>query len=198
MNVGVHSGLLGVIRADLYREGGARGIGAFLRKFFFTPGFNYCVWMRVCGHLHARHLTRHTLFFPALLVLKGRAVRYGIDIPYRTRIGHGFYIGHFGGIVVNPGAVIGKNCNISQGVTIGQANRGARAGSPEIGDNVFIGPGAKIFGNIKIGNNVAIGANAVVTKDVPDNAVVAGVPARILSMQGSLGYVEHTDYPGCC
>jgi serine O-acetyltransferase len=189
--------LLWCIRADLYREGGACGFGTFLRKFFFSPGFNYCVWMRICGNLHSRPITRYTLFLPALLALKGRSFKYGIDIPYRTRIGYGFYIGHFGGIVVHPNAVIGNNCNISQGVTIGRANRGARAGTPVIGDNVFIGPGAKIIGNLQIGNNVAIGANAVVTKSVPDNAVVAGVPAHVISMQGSTRYVEHTDYPAC-
>jgi serine O-acetyltransferase len=189
--------LLWSIRADLYREGGARSFGAFLRKFLFSPGFNYCVWMRICGHLYSRPITRYTLFIPALLALKGRSFKYGIDIPYRTQIGSGFYIGHFGGIVVHPNVVIGNNCNISQGVTIGQTNRGALAGTPVIGDNIFIGPGAKIIGNIRIGNNVAVGANAVVTKNVPDNAVVAGVPARILSMQGSASYVEHTDYPAC-
>lgn len=197
MNAGTPHRLLSIIRADLYREGGSRGAAAFLRKFFFSPGFNYCVWLRICGYVHSRPFYRYTLFFPVLLILKGRSVKYGIDISYRTQIGHGFYIGHFGGIVVNRVAVIGKNCNISQGVTIGQTNRGARAGSPVIGDNVFIGPGAKIIGNIKIGSNVAIGANAVVTKDVPDNAVVAGVPARILSMQGATGYVDHTDYLIC-
>ena len=98
---------------------------------------------------------------------------------------------------MHPRAKIGKNCNISQGVTIGQSNRGKRAGVPVIGDSVFIGPGAKIFGAITIGNNVAIGANAVVTSDVPDNAVVAGIPARILSLLGSAGYVQHIYDPKC-
>ena len=75
-------------------------------------------------------------------------------------------------------------------MTIGQSNRGDRRGVPTIGSRVYIGPGAKIIGNIQIGNNVAIGANAVVTKDVPDNAVVAGIPARIISMDGADGYVD--------
>ena len=116
---------------------------------------------------------------------------YGIQIPAGTKIGKGFYIGHFGCIVVNPDAVIGDNVNISQGVTIGQTNRGPRKGTPRIGNNVYIGPGAKIIGNIAIGNDAAIGANAVVTHDVPDNAVVAGVPAKIISMTGSRGYVNN-------
>ena len=114
---------------------------------------------------------------------------YGIQIPWGTHIGKGFYIGHFGTIVVNGGAVIGDNVNISQGVTIGQTNRGKRKGVPVIGNGVYIGPGAKVIGKVTIGNNVAIGANAVVTEDVPDNACVAGVPAKIVSMNGAEGYV---------
>ena len=77
---------------------------------------------------------------------------------------------------------------------VGQANRGGNKGYPTIGDNVYIGPGAKIVGAVKVGNNVAIGANCVVTKDVPDNAVVVGVPGKIISYTGSEGYVNRTDY----
>ena len=102
-----------------------------------------------------------------------------------TKIGEGFYIGHFSGIVISSAAVIGKNCNISQGVTIGISGKGEDRGCPIIGDNVYIGAGAKVIGRITIGNNVAIGANAVVTKDVPDNAVVVGIPAKIISMDGA-------------
>jgi len=90
--------------------------------------------------------------------------------------------------------VIGKNCNISHQVTLGIANRGTHKGVPIIGDNVYIGPGAKIIGDINIGNNVAIGANCVVTKDVPDNAVVVGVPGKVISYEGSMGYVNKTNY----
>lgn len=115
---------------------------------------------------------------------------YGIQIPSETRIGKGFYIGHYGTIVVNGAAVIGDNVNISHGVTIGQANRGRHKGVAIIGNGVYIGPGVKIVGKVIIGNNVAIGANAVVTSDVPDNACVAGVPAKIISMNGADGYVN--------
>lgn len=113
----------------------------------------------------------------------------GIDIPNRTEIGSGFYIGHFGGIIINGGAKFGKNCNISQGVTVGVGGRGENRGCPIIGDRVFIGPGAKIFGKIKIGNDVAIGANAVVTKDLPDYAVAVGIPAKIISYEGSKDWI---------
>lgn len=123
-------------------------------------------------------------------MLRHYSYKFGIDIPYNTNIGRGFYIGHFGSIVVNGKATIGSNVNISQGVTIGQSNRGPRKGVATIGNCVYIGPGAKIVGNVKIGNNVAIGANCVVTKDIPDNAVVAGIPGEVLSMNGAECYVD--------
>lgn len=80
------------------------------------------------------------------------------------------------GVVIGAGCSIGKNCTIFQNVTIGQKNNLY----PTIGDNVTIYPGAVVIGNIKIGNNVVIGANSVVTKDVPDNTVVAGIPAKVI------------------
>lgn len=130
----------------------------------------------------------------SIQMLSKYTYKFGIDISYDTLIGPGFYIGHFGGIVVNQNVIIGRNCNISPGVILGQTNRGPKKGCPIIGDNVFIGPGAKIIGSIVIGNNVAIGANSVVTIDVPDNAVVVGVPGRIVSYNGSDGYINRTDY----
>lgn len=128
----------------------------------------------------------------AFFYLRHLSFKSGIQIPYNTNIGKGFYIGHFGTIVVNGEAKIGDNVNISPGVNIGQANRGHNKGVPTIGNEVYIGPGAKIVGAVKIGNNVAIGANAVVTNDIPDNACVAGVPAKILSYDGAKGYVNRT------
>ena len=102
-------------------------------------------------------------------------------------------MGHFGGIVISQKATIGKNCNISHQVTIGRTNRGPQKGIPVIVNNVYIGPGAKVIGNIRIGNNVAIGANCVVTKDAPDNAVVVGVPGKIILFKGSFEYINNTD-----
>jgi serine O-acetyltransferase len=96
---------------------------------------------------------------------------WGIEIPRQAQIGSGFYIGHFGGIMISDGVKIGSNCNISQQVTIGISGQGEKRGAPTIGNNVYIAPGAKIFGKIKIGDNVKIGANAVIHKSVPDNAI---------------------------
>lgn len=112
--------------------------------------------------------------------------KWGIDLPRQAHVGEGFYIGHFGGITVSPMARIGKNVNISQQVTIGVAGRGEKRGCPTIGDGVYLAPGVKVFGRITIGNNVRVGANAVVHKDVPDNAIVALDPGfKIISFAGN-------------
>jgi serine O-acetyltransferase len=111
---------------------------------------------------------------------------WGIELPRATKIGPGFYIGHFGGITVSPEAIIGKNFTLSQSVTIGIIGAGDKGGSPVIGNDVFLAPGARIFGKITIGNNVKIGPNAVVFKDIPDNAIAALAPGfKIVSFDGN-------------
>lgn len=99
--------------------------------------------------------------------------------------GKGLSIAHVGPVIVNDYAKIGDYCRIHVGVNIG-ATVDKPKDAPIIGNNVYIGPGAKIYGKIVIGNNVAIGANAVVNKDVPDNVTVAGVPAKIVSNKGNI------------
>lgn len=106
--------------------------------------------------------------------------RLGFDIPLNA-FGPGLSIPHCGTIVVNGGVKVGRNCRLHVCVNIGAF----RGGTPRIGDNVYIGPGAKIFGGVTIGDNVVIGANAVVNKDVPPNVTVAGVPAKIISQKNS-------------
>jgi serine O-acetyltransferase len=104
----------------------------------------------------------------------------GISIAHSASLGRGLYVGHFGGIVVGGGVVMGEHCNIGQGVTIGVDGEGDRRGSPQIGDGVHIAPGAIVFGRIAIGSHTKIGANAVVNKDLPSRVLAAGVPAKIL------------------
>lgn len=128
------------------------------------------------------------------VMLRRATYKFGTSIPPETDIGAGFYIGHFSGIFVNAGCRIGANCNISQGVTLGQSNRGKNAGYPVLGDNVYIGPGAKIVGGVRIGSDVAIGANCVVTRDIPDGSVVVGIPGKVISSDGSKGYINRIDY----
>lgn len=178
------------IRADAYRYNGSNSSINRLLLYFRTIGYRYTYWMRLCALLHSCKIL-YPLFILCLFILRLISYRSGIQIPYSTCIGKGFYIGHFGTMVITPCAKIGKNVNISPGINIGKANRGKNKGFPTIGDNVYIGPGAKIIGAVHIGSNVAIGANAVVTKDVPNDACVAGVPARVLSMDGAEGYVNN-------
>lgn len=183
-----------LVNSDLHRYAGNSSFSSFLRNYILEPGFRYSYWMRTCSRVKDIPVLKTFLFPLCWFILHQLELRFGISISYKTRIGSGFYIGHFGGIIVNSNAVIGKNCNISHLVTLGITNRGEKKGVPIICDNVYIGPGAKIIGNIRVGNNAAIGANCVVTKDVPDNAVVVGVPGKIISFDGSLGYINRTDY----
>lgn len=170
------------IKYDLYRESASSSYKAYIKNFFLTPGFNYMVWFRLTSQYN-------NVFMKYLLHRK--MIKYGIQIFPGTEIAKGFYIGHWGEIVIHPNTKIGENCNISQGVTIGVANGGKHPGVPTIGDRVYIGPGAKIFGNITIGNDVAIGANAVVTCNIPDSVSVGGIPAQIISNTGSVNYIQN-------
>ncbi len=107
----------------------------------------------------------------------------GIELPCEVLLGKNFVIDHFGGVIVSGYARFGDNCRIRNGVVVGLKNVDSPC-APVIGDNVDIGSGAKVLGDIKIGSNVVIGANAVVLQDVPDNALAVGVPAVIKSRNG--------------
>ncbi len=104
----------------------------------------------------------------------------GISLPKDAEFGPGLRIWHFGNIFINSGAIVGKNCTLRQGVTIG--NRHENGPIPVIGDNVNFGAYAQVLGGVKIGNNVNIAAMSVVLIDVPDNATVAGIPAKIVKI----------------
>ena len=108
----------------------------------------------------------------------------GIELPCEVVIGRNFVIDHFGGIVISGYAQFGDDCRIRNGVVVGLKNVHEPI-APVIGNNVDIGAGAKVLGNIRIGNNVVIGANAVVLIDVPDNSLAVGVPAIIKQRSSS-------------
>ena len=182
-----------LVKSDLYRYNARKDTAVFIRNLCFNPGFKYTFWMRSAKYFRKK---KTFLFFYILarLFLHHYKFKYGISIPYDTRIGAGFYIGHFGGIVVNPEAVIGSNCNINQDVSIGATYGGRTPGVPSIGDNVYLGPGSKIIGGIHIGNDAAIGANCVVNKSIEDHSVAVGNPFQIVSHEGASRYVINTDY----
>jgi serine O-acetyltransferase len=106
-----------------------------------------------------------------------------IHLDPKTQIGPGLFIAHYGGIWINPRAVIGEHCDIAHGVTIGAPE--AEPGAPVLGDRVWIGAGAVITGPIRIGDRAVIAANSLVTSNLPEAAVAVGVPARVLSYTGS-------------
>jgi serine O-acetyltransferase len=175
------------IKADLYRYGGLTGIGGFFHGLR-SPGFRFMYLFRMaslCPKLSFRRLLIR-------LLLNRYKYRYGFQIPLSTQIGEGFYIGHFGTIVINEKAIIGNNCNIAHGVTIGQANRGKLKGYPTLGNKVWIGTGSVIVGNIRIGSNVLIAPNSFVNFDVAENSLVIGNPAKIISKSNPTeGYINN-------
>ncbi len=165
---------------------------------FRSPGVHAVAVLRFGQWLKEKHILVRSLLTPLYLYLHHRVVtKWGIDLARSARIGEGCYIGHFGGIIVGGAVEIGRNVSLSQGVTIGVWGKGANRGSPTIGNNVYIAPGAKVFGKIRVGDNVKIGANAVIYKDVPDNAVCVLWPGfKIVSDGGELPLCS--DHEGYC
>lgn len=177
------------LRADLHRyEGGGRF--KFWRHFLFTPGYKYTVWMRVAGYLKHSRMTRCTLYPLAKWRLVHCRYKYGIAIPEYTDVGPGLFINRFGGIYINGDVKIGSNVNIAQMSMLGQTNRGDRTGSPTLGDRVFVGVGSSVIGHVHVGDGAVVGVNSVVTKDVERDCVVGGTPAKVLSREGSQGYIN--------
>ena len=160
---------------DLYRCYGKTGLRWFFKAWFYEQAYRHLFYYRIVRAKGAKS-------FQGLIAryfLRRLSYKLGIQISPEVKIGKGFYIGHFGTIVINPLVVIGDNCNIGPGVTIGRANRGKLKGVPVIGNYVWIGTNAVIVGNIKIGNDVLIAPNAFVNFDVPDHSIVVGNPGTI-------------------
>ena len=155
-----------------------------------NPGLKFMTIFRLTQHYRRKN---RVLFYFFFFWLRNLKYKYGFDISYRTQIGKGFYIGHFGNVVIHGDTIIGDNCNISQGITFGVNNAGKKMGVPTIGNNVFVGPGACVFGNITIGNHVTIGANSVVTEDVPDNQTVLSPTVTIINKDLSPFYIHNCD-----
>lgn len=107
--------------------------------------------------------------------------RYGIELPYSARIGRRVVIEHQGAIVIHGNSVIGDDCILRQGVTLGNRHLNAPFDAPVLGRGVNVGAGAKILGNVKIGDNAVIGANAVVLRDVPAGRTAVGIPAKLMA-----------------
>ncbi len=178
-----------LVQADLYRYDGARGVGGFWRVFFSEPGFRFVVLLRLTTYLRGTSWGRWGPYHVVKFWLGRISLLLGVYVDPSTEIGPGFFIGHPCGIIINRRCRLGANASISAHVTLGRKSREPNEGCPTLGDCVYVGPGAVIIGNIVIGDDAAVGANAVVTKDVPASAVVAGIPAKVISERGSEGYV---------
>lgn len=117
----------------------------------------------------------------------------GVEIHPAAQIGKHFFIDHAMGVVIGETTIVGDNCVLYQGVTLGGTGNETGKRHPTLGNNVTVGTGAKVLGNIRIGNNVKIGGNSVVVKDVPDNCTVVGVPGRIIKRNGCRVFEESFD-----
>lgn len=182
--------LTGIIHSD-YKKYKRYG-GNFFTIVFFTQGFWATFQYRIAHFFYRKAKHQHLKRFVSFVFMpwqKSIEILAGISLPASAEIGHSFYIGHFGGIIVNGKAVIGSNCNISQGVTIGVSGLGENRGVPSIGNNVYIGANAVLAGRITIGDDVLIGACSLVIKNVPEMSIVGGVPAKIIGDEGSKGYI---------
>lgn len=177
-----------IIQKDFFRESGKWLSGAEIIAKCVNPNLHYVYLLRKAQ----QHRKKSFFGMWWRFILRHHQIKYGFQIYPETQIGEGLYLGHWGALVINPKAKIGKNCNIAQGVTIGQQNRGKNEGFPEIGDEVWIGPNAVIVGGIKIGNNVLVAPNSFVNFDVPDNCVVMGNPAQMTPKDSATeGYINN-------
>jgi len=164
------------LRAPVERDPAADG---WLDVFLSYPGFHAVTAHRAIHAMWKWHV-------PLLPRLMSEVVHRvtGIDIHTGATIGRGFFIDHGTGVVIGGTAIVGDDVTIYQGVTLGGTSLQRKKRHPTIGNNVVVGSGAAVLGDITIGDNVKIGANSVVVKDVPPNSTVVGIPGRVVLQDG--------------
>lgn len=163
----------------------------WLEVLFCYPGLQALVFHRIAHRLHRLKLP----FIPRLISHVGRFLT-GIEIHPGAAIGKGVFIDHGMGVVIGETAIIGDYTLIYQGVTLGGTGKESGKRHPTLGENVVVGAGAKVLGNIDIGANVRIGAGSVVLRDVPANCTVVGIPGRIVYRAGErVEPLEHGKLP---
>lgn len=171
------------LEKDIHRFGSKNK----LKLFITNPMFRLIVLFR----LNQKISKWNPFFIPLRIWFKNLSQKYGIQIPIRTKLGGGFHLNHYGGIVLNQGAKLGENCNVSEGVNIGNVSRGKLKGYPTIGNKDWIGANSVVVGNIEIGDDVLIAPLTYVNCDIPSNAVVSGNPCKVHSMNGSGVYIKN-------
>lgn len=168
------------VKSDLMRYYGNYSLCTFLKAYLTNSTFRFQYAFRLC---HCSGLTK----IVGLILWTVNRTKKIIQLPRKTKVGFGLYVGHGGPIVVNPTTIIGNNCNLSQFTTIG-SNEGHAA---IIGDNTYIGPNVCIVEDVTIGSNVTIGAGSVVTKDIPDNATAVGNYAKVINYNNPGRYIKN-------
>jgi serine O-acetyltransferase len=185
---GVLNSLIADFKIIFERDPAARN---WLEVLFCYPGLQALMVHRFSHQLYRWHLP----FFPRLLSHLARFFT-GIEIHPGAHIGEGVFIDHGMGVVIGETAIIGNYSLIYQGVTLGGTGKESGKRHPTLGENVVVGAGAKVLGNITIGNNVRIGAGSVVLRDVPSDCTVVGVPGRIMHRSGvKVNPLEHGNLP---
>ncbi|MGX8702315.1 serine O-acetyltransferase [Caproiciproducens sp.] len=150
-----------------------------LEVYFLYSGFK-----AVRAYRRAHWFYRHNMKFIARYLSQRARHKTGIEIHPGAQIGKGLFIDHGMGVVIGETTVIGDNCTLYQGVTLGGTGKDHGKRHPTLGDNVMVGSGAKVLGPFRVGNNARVAAGAVVLDEVPDNATAVGVPARIVRLNG--------------
>ncbi|AGA67956.1 serine O-acetyltransferase [Desulfitobacterium dichloroeliminans LMG P-21439] len=164
------------IQAISERDPAAKSI---VEIIFCYPGLHALI-----AHRFAHYLFKKKMVLLPRLISQTSRFFTGIEIHPGAKIGQGLFIDHGMGVVIGETAEIGNNVTIYQGVTLGGTGKEKGKRHPTIGNNVFIGSGAKILGSVKIGDNVKIGAGSVVTKPVPGNTTVVGIPGKVVVQHG--------------
>ena len=144
-------------------------------EVFLYPSFKVKLYYKISHFLYKRKR-----FLIARLISEKAKRKTGIEIHPGATIGKNLFIDHGMGVVIGETCIIGDNVTLFHGVTLGGTGKENGKRHPTIGNNVFIGSGAKILGNITIGNNVKIGANSVILESIPDNVTVVGIPGKII------------------
>ena len=143
---------------------------------------------------HKLYLSKH--YFSARAISQAARFFTGIEIHPGATIGKGLVIDHGMGLVIGETTVIGDNCTLYQGVTLGGTGKDKGKRHPTLGNNVMVGAGAKVLGPFTIGDNVKIAANAVVLKEIPENATAVGIPAKVVRREGvRIDPLDHVHIP---
>lgn len=178
-------------RACFERDPAARST---LEVFLVYPGFHAIILHRIAHWLH----TSVGLKLLARIISHVNRWFTGIEIHPGAEIGKGFFIDHGMGVVIGETSVIGDDVTLFQGVTLGGTGKARTKRHPTLEDNVVVGAGAKILGDITIGDGARVGAGSVVVQSVPENATVVGIPGRVVKREGEKipsVSLEHSDLP---